>query len=122
MRYLLPDDVAWQAAALQSEYGNRLTVEPIGEGDLRRHLLVLCLGQGPIHIAVKGNAHADEPTGTVSCLEFARSLILREDWNWWRRFTIHLLPTANPRGLARNHGWLGSTSPRMDDWFLHVHR
>jgi hypothetical protein len=123
MRYLLPDDVAWQAAALAVENPGRITVEPLGEGELSRHLLVLRLGEGPLHLAVKANAHPDEPTGTVSCFEFARALLARADRDpWWSVFTVHLLPTANPRGLERNRGWLGSTSPRMDDWFLHVHR
>ena len=121
MRYLLPDDIARETAELARRPGCRVT--PLGDEPLRRWLQVLQLGTGRVHVAVKGNAHADEPAGPVTCLRFARWLLddpagqaLAAD------VTFHLLPTANPAGLLRNRGWLVGPEGDLERWFEHVDR
>ncbi|MCC7495728.1 MAG: hypothetical protein IT204_25480 [Fimbriimonadaceae bacterium] len=111
--YLLPDQIVAAAAELAQRPGCRVTW-------LRADLPVLTVGHGRWVVAVQGNAHADEPSGPVSLLAWARRVLaepaLAAGATW------HLLPCANPHGLARNAGWLGSDPPDPLLWALHAQR
>lgn len=117
MRHLLPDDIAFEARRLGAL--GLAAVEALGEGPPAERLWVLRIGRGERHIAVKANAHADEPAGTVTCFRLVAQLA---DSEVLERFTFHLLPSANPLGLERNRGWLGSTEPDLLTWFRAVRR
>lgn len=115
-RYLLPHDIAGIARGLAAR--GAVDLQP-----LRAGLQVLRAGSGPVTIAVKANAHADEPAGCVTCLRFAAWL--QDDpagRELAQQVTFHLLPTANPRGLQRNAGWLGSGEPDLLAWCREVRR
>ena len=99
-----------------------ITMEDIGVSRDGRPLIALTLGSGPTHITVKGNAHADEPTGIVTCLLLARLLTEHPDWRILKdHFRFFLVPTANPDGLARNREWM-TESFDLRRYFLHVYR
>jgi hypothetical protein len=118
--YLLPADVDYACARLAAAVPERLEAVPIGAG-----LTVLRLGHGPCQVAVKANAHADEPSGTVSLVAFAEQAAAWDSATFAafdREFSLHLLPTVNPAGLGRNAGWLTSPAPSLRQWFLHVER
>lgn len=98
------------------------TLEQIGTSRQGRPLFALLTGEGATTIMIKGNAHADEPTGIITCLELIRLLADNPAWRpLHRRFRFCLIPTANPDGLARNRGWL-SAPFSLAQYFRHVYR
>ncbi|MBI4553806.1 MAG: hypothetical protein HY710_16185 [Candidatus Latescibacteria bacterium] len=99
-----------------------IEVTGIGRSREDHPILALTVGHGDVTITVKGNAHADEPAGTATCLLIARLLAEHPAWRLLAdRARFCLIPTANPDGLARNQGWL---VPPFDlrRYFLHVYR
>ncbi len=115
LHYLLPDDVAWRTQVLAIECDAEVTA--IAEGELRPWLRVLRLGHGPLQIAIVGNAHADEPAGTVAIMALAEDLALGGPLSaLGEQATFHLLPTLNPLGLLRNRDWLLSPAPALGDY------
>lgn len=121
LHYLLPDDVAWRTQVLAIEH--EVEVIPIAEGELRPWLRVLRLGTGPVHVAVVGNAHADEPSGTVAIMALAEALAQGgPSSTLLEQVTLHLLPTLNPLGLLRNRDWLLSPTPSLEDFLRQVRR
>ena len=122
MRYLFADELPAKASELARECP-AVEVTDIGAGALAGRMPVLRVGSGPVVIAVKGNAHADEPAGTVTCFELARWMASESvGQEWSDRITLHLIPSANPLGLERNHGWMASASPDLAIWLREVHR
>ncbi|MEE2708858.1 MAG: M14 family zinc carboxypeptidase [Gemmatimonadota bacterium] len=99
-----------------------ITMEEIGISRLGRPLFALTLGSGPTNITIKGNAHADEPAGIVTCLVLARLLTENPVWQILNdHFRFFLIPTANPDGLARNWEWLDGAFD-LKRYFMHVYR
>ncbi len=98
------------------------TLEQIGTSKQGRPVQALAIGDGTTVITIKGNAHADEPTGIITCIQLVRLLKDHPDWRpLLDRFRFCLVPTANPDGLARNQGWL-SSSFSLEQYFRHVYR
>ncbi len=122
MGHLLPDDVEALATDLARRSDEGLQVHFAGLSAEGRALIVLRVGTGTTHLAVKGNAHADEPAGTVTCCQLARWLLDHDEGRALaRRVTCHFLPTANPDGLERNRAWLTGDGSLLT-WLRHVRR
>lgn len=82
----------------------KLSVPGISQGGRR----VLCanIGRGPAVVAVTGGAHADEPVGSLTCLELAKALLgnhALRDLLSTHTFVIH--PMLDPDGAAANEAW-----------------
>jgi len=122
MRYLQAQELPGAAQALAAEC-RAVRVDDLGTGRLTGRMPLLRVGDGPIQIALKGNAHADEPAGTVTCFELARWLATAPDGQRLAgQATFHLLPSANPDGLARNAEWMVGETPDPVTWMQTVHR
>ncbi len=122
MRYLLADELAEAARALAAEHP-AVRVDDLGPGHLAGRMPVLVVGHGPLELAVMGNALADEPAGTVTCFQLARWLASTPAGRRLAaRATFHLLPSANPDGLARNADWLRGETPDPVSWMRTVYR
>jgi len=53
-----------------SDLAPAMTLDHIGDSREGRPICAFTMGDGPIGISVKGNAHADEPAGVVTALLF----------------------------------------------------
>ncbi len=116
------DETLYDACASLARDNGEITLEEIGKSRQGRSLFALTLGSGPTNITIKGNAHADEPAGIVTCLLLARLLTENPVWqNLKDRFRFFMIPTANPDGLARNRQWLEGAFD-LKRYFMHVYR
>lgn len=122
MRYLQADELPAAARDLSASCP-AVRVDDLGTDDLAGRMPLLTVGDGPLQVAVKGNAHADEPAGTVTCFELARWLATTaEGQRLADRATFHLLPSANPDGLRRNTAWMNGETPDPVTWMGTVYR
>ena len=98
------------------------SLQQIGTSKQGRPLQAIQIGDGDTTITIKGNAHADEPAGIITCLQLVRLLTSHSAWRpLLDRFRFCLVPTANPDGLAQNKGWLAS-SFSLKKYFRYVYR
>ena len=80
----------------------------IGRSTLELPLLVYTLGQGPRHVVLIGGIHGAFEANTI--------LLAQEMWSWFARspallppeITLHVIPNANPDGLYKGSGKVGS--------------
>lgn len=99
-----------------------IALEEIGTSLEGRPLAALTLGRGATTVTIKGNAHADEPVGAVTCVLLAQLLTNHPAWRpFLDRYRFCMIPTANPDGLNRNTGWL-TTPFDLRTYLMHVYR
>ena len=98
-----PDAVAAQVAEWRGAPGLRVDEFRQYGG---RQVYALTFGRGARRLFVS-RPHAHEPAGTAACMELARALMGEYasggEWRAWalERFTLTLVPDANPGGSAR---------------------
>lgn len=105
-----------------SELAPAVTLDHIGDSREGRPICAFTMGDGPIGVTVKGNAHADEPAGVVTALLLIRLLNEVPAWQNLRdRFRFHIVPSSNPDGLHRNRDWVAHPF-EFRRYFLNVYR
>ena len=105
-----------------SDLAPAMTLDHIGDSREGRPICAFTMGDGPIGISVKGNAHADEPAGVVTALLLVRLLNEVPAWQKLKdRFRFHIIPSANPDGLSRNRDWVALPFD-FRRYFLNVYR
>lgn len=86
--------------------GVRFESHRIGESREGRELWGMILGRGARAVSIVAGAHADEPVGPVTALEFARWLALGEESrDLVESHTFRICPQINPDGAEANSRW-----------------
>ncbi len=119
---LEPHDVDAEVARLQAR---GVAMQVIGQSQQGRPIHAAVVGHGPVHLTVMAAAHADEPVGTLTCLQLIERLALDPSCAALAScVTLHVVPCANPDGAVKNAPWLSSwgTPRALEAYFTHVSR
>jgi hypothetical protein len=105
-RFLEPAELDAAFAALLRAFPGRARREQVGTSAEGRPIDLVTIGHGSRPVLLVGVPHPNEPVGTLTALFLAR--LLCEDEALARRLdvTLHVVPVADPDGLALNAGWL----------------
>lgn len=106
-RFLEPAELDAAFEHLVEGFPGRARRERVGASAEGRPIDVVSVGHGGRPVLLVGVPHPNEPIGTLTALFLAR--LFCEDEALSRRFdiTLHVVPVADPDGLALNTGWLG---------------
>jgi hypothetical protein len=101
--------------------GERVSV--LGTSERGRPIVGVKVGTGPRRALLLAGHHADEPVGSETLRLLARSLLADPDAHadLLARWTLYLVPHANPDGEAANRGWI-ETWPDAADFITRVRR
>jgi Zinc carboxypeptidase len=122
-------DDADLAARMEALKARGVDVRVIGSSKEGRPIHAGTVGHGPVVISVMAAAHPDEPTGSLTALHLLEQLGTDPRFAaLLERITLHIVPCANPDGVARNAPWFsswqksGGAPPDLLTYFRHVAR
>lgn len=106
-RFLSSQEVHGAFDDIVEEFPGIARSEAVGCSAEGRPIQLLSVGHGTTPVLVVGVPHPNEPIGILTSLFLAR--LLCEDECLSRRLdvTLHIVPVADPDGLALNEEWLG---------------
>jgi hypothetical protein len=105
-RFLTPVELEDAFRHLVEAFPGRARCEAVGRSADGRNIDLVSVGHGDRAVLLVGVPHPNEPVGTLTALFLAR--LLCEDEALARRLdvTLHVIPVADPDGLALNTEWL----------------
>jgi hypothetical protein len=105
-RFLEPGELDTAFTDLVERFPGRARRERVGASAEGRAIDLVTVGHGSRSALLVGVPHPNEPIGTLTALFLARLLCEDEALSRQLDLTLHVVPVADPDGLALNAGWL----------------
>lgn len=106
------EEVSQRNDELASDFPGLVRRETVGRSAEGRPIDLLTVGHGRRSVLIVGVPHPNEPIGLLTSEFLCRLLCEDEGLRTALDVTLHVVPVADPDGLALNEGWLkGDLSP-----------
>jgi len=105
-RFLEPAELDAAFWDLVEAFPGRARRERIGSSAEGRPIDLVTVGHGSRSVLLVGVPHPNEPVGTLTALFLARLFCEDQGLSRLLDVTLHVVPVADPDGLALNAGWL----------------
>jgi len=112
--FLPVDDLLEATAAIAGAHPDRAAWERIGTSRLDEPIYELTVAGGPRHALVFAGVHPNEPIGSLTCLQLARSLTADPELTARLGYTWHIIPCIDPDGMRLNESWFGGSMTRVE--------